>query len=63
MEIADLYVLATVDSKGNIVSYPQGGGSSTKPRIKAHDNLDSAKRSRRYNSGTIIKVTDVEIVE
>jgi hypothetical protein len=62
-EIPELYVLASVDSEGNVVGLPQGGGSSTTPRIKAYDSLASAKRGARRHAGTIVKVTEVEIIE
>lgn len=63
MEPAELYVLATVDDDGNIVGYPQGGGSSTPKRVKAYDSLASAKRGSRRHEGVIVKVTSVEIIE
>lgn len=63
MEIADLYVLVTKDFEGNVVGYPQGGGSSTAERIKAFDNLASARRSKRQHDGFIMRVTAMEAVE
>lgn len=69
-KLDEVYLIANLDGKGNVVnypnvvSYPMGGGSSTNPSIKAHDNLTSAKRSLRFFKGaTIIKVTGYEIVK
>lgn len=60
----EVYLIANLDEQGNVINYPMGGGSSTKPSIKAHDNLTSAKRSLRFFKGaTVIKVTDYEIVD
>ncbi|NMF00049.1 hypothetical protein [Aneurinibacillus aneurinilyticus] len=63
MYIADLYILVTKDSAGNIVGYPKSFGSSTKQQIIAFDNLESAKRSQRFKGGTIMRVTAVEEAE
>jgi hypothetical protein len=63
MKIAELYVLANVDDKGNVVSYPKGGGSSTQPRIKTYDSLASAKRGKRHHNGKIMRVIALEEVE
>lgn len=63
MEIAELYVLVTKDFAGNVTGYPQGGGSSTAPRIKAFDNIESARRSKRRHDGFIMRVTAMEAVE
>ncbi|WP_342480439.1 hypothetical protein NST07_25840 [Paenibacillus sp. FSL L8-0340] len=64
MEIRrELYVLAHVDVDGNVTGYPKGGGSSTKPSIKAHDSLSSAKRSRAHCGGTIMRITALEPAE
>ena len=60
----EVYLIANLDEQGNIINCPMGGGSSTKPSIKAHDNLTSAKRSLRFFKGaTIIKLTGYEIVK
>lgn len=60
----DLFVLAYVDENGNIVNFPMGGGSSTKPSLKAHDNVESAKRAQRFFKGSVVvKATRFEIVE
>ncbi|OMC96229.1 hypothetical protein MKX34_23995 [Paenibacillus sp. FSL R5-0636] len=59
----ELYVLAHVDSNGNVTGYPKGGGSSAKPSIKAHDSLSSAKRSRGHCGGTIMRITAMEPAE
>jgi hypothetical protein len=61
-EPAPLYVLGNVE-EGRVTSYPKGGGSSTPARIKAHDSLASARRSKGRHSGQILKVTAVEVVE
>lgn len=59
----DLFLVANVDENGNVINFPMGGGSSTKPSIKAHDNLASAKRSLRFFPGSVvIKATQFEIV-
>lgn len=59
----ELYVLAHVDSSGNIVRFPKGGGSSSIPRIKAYDSLGAARRGRAQNGGKIVKITGMEVVE
>ncbi|WP_339811180.1 hypothetical protein MKY63_00825 [Paenibacillus sp. FSL R7-0189] len=59
----ELYVLAHIDPNGIVTGYPKGGGSSTKPSIKAHDSLSSAKRSRGHCGGTIMRITAMEPVE
>ncbi|PAE24038.1 hypothetical protein [Bacillus sp. 7894-2] len=58
----ELYVLAYVNEKGEVTGFPTGGGSSTQPRIKAYDNLASAKRGKRHHTGVIVKVTGMEVV-
>jgi len=61
-----LYLIANIDEHGNVINFPMGGGSSTRPTIKAHDNLTSAKRSLRHFKGAVIvratgfRVFDVE---
>jgi hypothetical protein len=63
-ENADLYVLAYLNDDGEVVGYPMGGGSSTKPSIKAHTNLKSAQRSQRhFPKSRILKATEFEIIE
>ena len=67
-EIADLYVLATVDSEGNIAGYPKGGGSSSPAYIRAFESEASAKRSaKRLNfapeTTKVIRILDAEVVE
>lgn len=53
----DLYIVAYVDENDNVTGFPKGGG-------KAHDNLTSAKRSKRFFPRTkIVKVKDFEIIE
>jgi hypothetical protein len=59
----ELYVLATVNEKGEVTGFPKGGGSSTQPRIKAYDSLTSARRGKRGHAGVIVKVTKMEVVE
>lgn len=62
-ELPELYVLAKVNDDGEIVSYPEGGGSSTQPRIKAYKSLASARRGKRHHAGVIVRVVDAEVVE
>lgn len=60
----DVFLIANVNSEGEVISFPMGGGSSTRPSIKAHDNLTSAKRSKKFFKGAVIvKATAFEIVE
>ncbi|WP_079516549.1 hypothetical protein [Rossellomorea marisflavi] len=61
--MTELYVLASVNEKGEVIGFPKGGGSSTSPRIKAYDSLSSAKRGGRGHAGVIVKVTKMEVVE
>lgn len=64
----DLYIIANLDEKGVVMSYPTGGGSSSKPFIRAFEKLDSAKRSlvgmkARKAAGeeaTVLRITKVE---
>ena len=63
MNLPELYVVVNTDADGNIVGYPMGGGSSTKPSVKAHPNLSSAKRSATYYGAEVMKVTSGEVVE
>ncbi|WP_102271280.1 hypothetical protein [Cytobacillus massiliigabonensis] len=64
MEIKrDLFVVANVDKDGNVVSYPQGGGSSTLPSIRAFGNPKSAKRSSARLGGKVLRITGFEVVE
>lgn len=59
----EVYLIAYVDELYNVINFPMGG-SSTKPSIKAHDNLTSAKRSLRFFPRTVIvKAIHFEIVE
>lgn len=62
MENAELYVIAEVDSEGNVIGYAMGGGSSAKSYIRAFGTVASAQRSLRYLQGdfTIMKVTGME---
>ncbi len=64
MEIKrDLYVVANVDKDSNVISYPQGGGSSAPSYIRAFDNPKSAKRSQARLGGTVLRVTAFEVAE
>lgn len=60
----ELYIVAYVNEKGNVTGFPKGGGSSTKPSIKAHDNYKSAKRSSRFfPSSKVVKASVFEVVD
>lgn len=59
----ELYVLVTTDFGGEVNGFPKGGGSSTQPRIKAYDSIESAMRGNRLHDGRIAKVTGLELVE
>lgn len=60
----DIYVVAYVDENDTITGFPKGGGSSTKPSIKAHDKLSSAKRAARFFPGSsVVRATSFEIVK
>lgn len=60
---SDLFIVANIDEKGNVVNFPMGGGSSTKSSVKAHYTLAKAKRSQRFFKGSVIvKVTAFEVV-
>ncbi|WP_100406239.1 hypothetical protein [Bacillus solitudinis] len=60
----DLYVVANVDENNNVISFPMGGGSSTKPSIKAHTNFISAKRSSKFfRNSKVVKVTSFEVID
>lgn len=61
--MSELYVLANINEKGEVIGFPKGGGSSTQPRIKAYDSLTSARRGSRYHDGVILRVTKMEVVE
>jgi hypothetical protein len=63
MKEVELYVLATVNDKGEVIGFPKGGGSSTTPRLKAYDSLASARRGKRHHAGRIVKITGMEVVE
>lgn len=41
----ELFVIARLDDEGNVVEFPQGGGSSAKGYIRAFDDPMSAQRS------------------
>ncbi|MEX0598868.1 MAG: hypothetical protein WD512_20460 [Candidatus Paceibacterota bacterium] len=59
----DLYIVSYVDEYGRITGFPMGGGSSTKPSIKAHDNYLSAKRSSRFfPESVVVKASDFKVV-
>lgn len=60
----ELYVVARVDEDGNVTSFPLGGGSSTKPSVKAHLKYSSAKRSAAHFPGSVVvKVNGFEIAK
>ena len=66
--IAELYVVATVDQEGNVVGFPKGGGSSSPSFIRAFETEASAKRSiKRLNfapeNTKVIRILDAEVVE
>ena len=64
----ELYVVATVDSSGNITGFPKGGGSSSPSFIRAFETEERAKRSlKRLNcvpeNAKVIRITEAEVVE
>lgn len=60
----DVYLVAHVNEKGEVINFPMGGGSSTKPSLKAHTNFKSAKRSQRHFEGSVIvKATGYQSVD
>jgi hypothetical protein len=61
--LKDLYVIVNKDADGNLVGFPQGGGSSSMPYIRAFEKLSSAKRSRARLGGTIMRVVMYEEVD
>jgi hypothetical protein len=62
-ESNDLFIVANVDEHGNVVSFPMGGGSSTKPSVKAHVSQKSAERSRKFfPNSKVVKVTRFEVI-
>jgi hypothetical protein len=62
-ESNELFIVANVDEQGNVVNFPMGGGSSTKPSVKAHISQKSAERSRKFfPSSKVVKVTGFEVV-
>jgi len=60
---ADLFVLANVNENGEVTGFPKGGGSSTKPRIKAYDSFAAARRGQRLHAGVIVRINDAEVIE
>lgn len=66
--LPDLFIIANVNAEGNVVEYPQGGGSSAKATIRAFDTPGSAVRSlqgmqRNGKAGMdarVMRVTSVE---
>jgi hypothetical protein len=62
-ESNDLFIVANVDEQDNVVNFPMGGGSSTKPSVKAHITQKSAERSRKFfPDSKVVKVTGFEVV-
>lgn len=62
--MTDLYVVAYVNEDGSVRSFPTGGGSSTRPSVKAHESYDSAKRSSRHFRGSVVvRATGFEVVK
>jgi hypothetical protein len=59
-----VYIVAFTDDQGNVTGFPMGGGSSTKPSIKAHETYKSAKRSANYfPKAVVVRATGFEVVE
>lgn len=62
-ESSNLFIVANVDEDGNVINFPMGGGSSTKPSVKAHISQKSAERSRKFfPNSKVVKVTGFEVV-
>ena len=60
----EVYIVANVDTDGNVDGFPMGGGSSTKPAIKAHPTYGAAKKASRFFPGSVVvKVLTFEVVE
>lgn len=63
-ETDELYIVAYVDEKGKVTGFPMGGGSSTRPSIKAHEKYSSAQRSSKHFPGSVVvKAKEFEIVQ
>lgn len=64
---AELFIIAETDGNGTVTGFPKGGGSSSKPYIRAFESPDSASRSLRQmrarnvvsENGRVVKVTRV----
>lgn len=68
MEVAELYVVVSVDNEGNVVGYPKGGGSSSPAYVRAFESMESAKRSaKRLNfapdNTKVMRVVAMEAIE
>ena len=60
----EVFLVANVNSEGEVINFPMGGGSSARPSIKAHDNLTSAKRAKRFfPNSVVVKATAFEVVD
>lgn len=60
----EVFLVAIINSKGEVINFPMGGGSSTRPSIKAHDNLTSAKRAKRFfPNSVVVKATAFDVVD
>ena len=58
-----LYVLVNLDENGRIKKVLKRGGSSTPVTVRAFASEKEARRSQNRAGGTIIKVTEYEVVE
>jgi hypothetical protein len=62
--LKELFIVARVDKDGNVTGFPVGGGSSTNPSFRVFDKYESAKRSSKYFSGSVVvKTSSFEIVK
>ena len=46
--MTEIYVVVNVDSEGNVIGFPKGGGSSTKGTVRAFETYSAAQRSIRF---------------
>jgi len=62
-ESDDLYVVVYDNGEGEI-TFPMGGGSSTRPSIKAHPSYDSALRSsKHFKDSKVAKAIGFKVME